>query len=113
MGAYLKITKTDTLLMEYVELPHADLSVRFLYRFREPVETLWEVGSFSLVQLLLLRTEEFSERTAKEAAIKSFGLTKWYDMLALAAKELKRDDDTSWLSNVSKVALCECHIVPL
>ncbi len=37
------------IVMEYVSLPIADLSVPFLYRFISPVETCWSFGNLPMI----------------------------------------------------------------
>lgn len=88
----LKVDLDAPLIFEYVYLPITDLSVKFLYRFKGPIETAWTNTLF-----------KYSQNTA----MKDFALQTWAGYLdaepASSAKEaFKRSD----------VTLIECHITP-
>jgi hypothetical protein len=103
-STYLKVVETDTLLFEYVMLPIADLSNRYLYRFVEPVPTGWTEGKpISLIDVLGINGK-FEDKLRREA------MKMWYKLLDDIPGEWPVE--AQWLKLISKVTLRECHIVP-
>jgi hypothetical protein len=49
----LNVVKTNTVKMEYFKLPMQDLNIRFLYRFLEPMATVWTIGEMTLAQTMV------------------------------------------------------------
>lgn len=95
------ITDTDTLKMEYLPLPVMDMKHRFLYRFLEPVETVWIPAAISL-----------SIADGKEGSLKKFALKTFKAMV----KESGPSEDLlhpriQKLLQTSKCEVIECQIV--
>jgi len=103
----LKVVKTDTLIVEYVELPMHDLNSSFIYRFMEPIPTVWQMGRRSLYEML--STAPLEER---QGNLSTYFLSKWREMLPpdLQPPLGWENQDYMWLYDVNKTILIKCHI---
>lgn len=101
------VIKTKILKMYYVNLPVVDLTHRFMYRFEEPVATVWRKGVLSW-------TLQDSKKSAAEYIddqLKQYGLTQWFKM-ATSGMNSPMPQDARWLLEVDSCELVECEIVP-
>lgn len=101
----LEVTKTKTLKMEYVRLPITDTSVRFLYRFLEPLATIWRKGGYSALEF------GYDSERPDEVRIKEVGLRAWFKMITSGMKG-PLPESAQWLLEVDSCELIECEIVP-
>lgn len=88
---------TPILVVEYVKLPVMDLSLRFLYRFVEPIPTAWQEGRFLLFDFLKSEELKFDDK------LREFALGVWEEMTAECKDELPLP--------IVKVNAYECEIV--
>lgn len=95
----LVVTSTDTLKMEYCPLPIVDLHQRFLYRFLEPVRTIWTEGRFSAISTLMEKGNPYER----------FALKAWKDILNISAGDRGILEEA--LGVQDKVEVYECQIV--
>lgn len=100
----LQVTETKTLIMEYVELPIADLMFRFLYRFKEPIPTVWSKGAVSYVMLP-------DALNNLKNSLKEYGLQKYYKMVTKGMKG-PFPSEGQFLMEVDLCTIVECEIVP-
>jgi hypothetical protein len=101
-GSPLIVTKTDVLTMEFVRLPILTTAVRFLYRFKAPIETVWQEGTVTHAALLAYGTE---------VTLGSFAIDTWKDTIT----ENNPDglpEGAQWLLEMKSVKIVECEIVP-
>jgi hypothetical protein len=103
----LKVVKTDKLIVEYVELPMNDLNSSFIYRFMEPVPTVWQMGRRSLYEVINEASLE-----SRLGNLSAYFLSKWRDMLPpdLQPPLGWENQDYMWLYDINKTLLIECHI---
>ncbi len=92
----LKIT--DTLIVEYVDLPIHNLDQNVLMRFVEPFPTVWVEKSYAMIQ-----------RMIDPLYLETFFMSKYKDYLS---KEGPLPQELQWLENINKIKIVECHIVP-
>lgn len=100
-----EIKETDTLVIQYVEMPVTDLAFRFLYRFTHPIEIVWQNGRVS--SLLYC---PYPERSI-ENLLTEFALDKWKDFIKESAPE-GLPEEAKWLLDTKKVQLVPCEIIP-
>src|SRR5271166_4637622 len=105
-GSPMKIIETDTIEMEYVTLPLIDVSVRFLYRFSTPVETVWMTDGRVRIPMYSQPTY-----TTLEEYITEFGINKVREMVLENTKEEDIPAEAKWLLKMNKVNLHQCKIV--
>jgi hypothetical protein len=101
----LKVVKTDTLVVEYVELPMHDLNSSFIYRFMEPIPTVWQMGRRSLYEIVQDKGNHIGN-------LSTYFLSKWREMLPpdLQPPLGWENQDYMWLYDVNKTLLIKCHI---
>jgi hypothetical protein len=76
------------------------LSIKFLYRFVEPVLTVWTEGAITYLSSV--------EGGAK--AFEDFALETWRKLTGDLGEV---PYDAQWLMNINKVRVEPCHIVPV
>lgn len=77
----IKVDINAPLTMEYLELPIVDLSFRFLYRFKGPLDTVWCEG----------RIAKFSFDSDFNSNLEQFALNEW-NKLVSDSEPLKRSE---------------------
>jgi hypothetical protein len=100
----LKIVKTDKLIVEYCYLPVVDLSIRFLYRFVQPVPTVWQEGKIRHSLSLIGGFDG-------TPSISTFALNKWKKLVLEHTTEAELPDEAKWLLEMNSVEVRECKIV--
>lgn len=104
----INVVKTDTLLVEYVDLAMNSLDFNFLYRFLEPVPTVWQLGHRTLLEVL----KDTSENQ-KRAGLSEYFLKRWREMLPPDMQPPLgwENEDYEWLYNVNKTCVYKSNIV--
>jgi len=100
-GTPIQITKTNVLKVQYVILPIEDTSVSIMYRFIEPIPTIWQRYRFSYQIVVLNPLVE---------TIKTSMLDRWLSMLNENGQPLPKK--MKWMEEIKEVKLIECEIVP-
>ncbi len=106
----LNIVKTDTVIMEYVKLPVISLSYRFLYRFVEPVATVWSEGEITSYGLISMGKDANSLKDYDQA-MKDYAVETWKTLVLAGCPEKDLPDEARWLLEVKGSEVHECHIV--
>lgn len=118
-GQEIRVVKTDTLKMEFVKLPIQDLSFRFLYRFVEPIETVWIEGTVSYFKRTLNFIEgqmtELSQPLHEdgllEKVLKDHALSAWETLILNGVPKREFPESVRWLLEMKDVQINECEIV--
>jgi hypothetical protein len=100
----LKVTKTDTLKVEYMPLAITDLSVPFIWRTTEPLLGPWIVGRFTVIQTF---NKSFEELIGQMALDDWKERQKW-----LADYETPVVPEIQWLLDINKVKVVKVTTVP-
>lgn len=85
-GQTLKVTKTDKLVVEYIQIPKADNRVHFLFRFAEPMEMVWTLQSADCTIRDIKRNDDgtvdqFNRHQSVEEILKAGALRHWEAVL--------------------------------
>lgn len=102
----LKVVKTDTVVMEYFPLPVTRLTFDFLFRFKAPVETVWQTGSISHV-FTLVADLNFIDR------MEEFALLELRKMVVGDKKLEDIPEEAHWLLEITKAKTIEMKMIPL
>jgi hypothetical protein len=103
----IKVTKTDTLLVEFCPLPIQNTSYEFLYRFVEPIETVWTKGEMRVAKRLSVILP------SSETRMKRFCLKEWMKLALDGTTPETYPESMKWLLELRKCELIECGIVRL
>lgn len=103
-ASLLTVVKTKTLIMEYVSMPSVDLATRFLYRFKEPIPTIWRKGAVTPYSPIFV-----GHKSAKQL-MEEYGLKQWFKMVTSDMKS-PMPQDVQWLLEVDSCNLVEFEIV--
>lgn len=109
----IKVTKTDRLKMQYVVLPTIDLSMRFLYKFTLPIETVWQEGKLSFFRDFKKEDGQIVQFSSKES-LEQFALREWNSLITENMRIAKTDipEAARWLQEMEGADLVECEITP-
>jgi hypothetical protein len=94
----LKVIKTDNLVMEYFLLPTVYLDQRFLYRFIQPVPTVWSEGK-------LAYDVPFA------SGLEVHALVQWKDIVLTGTTEGELPEVARWLLDIKTIEIHECKMV--
>ncbi len=98
-----QLVQTDTLKIEYVQLPITDTLVTFIYRILEPFPLAWTVDSCTSAQLLAESLENRVKRKARE---------RFIGMIHSVNPDTLRKE-APWIFDITKSSIQECEIVPI
>ena len=104
MAEEFKIVETNVLKVEVFYMPVIDTSIRFGYRFIEPVPMIWQLDGRTSHQLTLLRG-------SVEDVMKKFFLNKWYDVVLHSKSDPQWGPGCEFLDQVNQVEIIECDII--
>ena len=104
-GAPINVKKTDILQMEFIELPIMDLSYRFLYRFLEPIETVWVVASVPYLSMIKISDPLYKN------TLKDFAMDEWNKIVLINSPKEDIPEESRWLLEMKDCEIHECHIV--
>ena len=117
------IKRTDTVIMEYVLLPVISISYRFLYRFLEPITTVWTEGDIPGMQIWMRKVRkgipglddqelvEYNEHQSLKNLMPRWAIDTLRDSVysSVGGKE-NVTDDIRWLTEMKIAAAIECKI---
>ena len=121
-SVFSKLVKTDTVIMEYVKLPVTSLQYRFLYRFIEPIPTVWVEGAVPVFRRTAKLnkngtvTQEDNSLLEKNnnnllaESLSEFATNTWRAMCLADMPDDKYPEDAKWLINIKKSKTYECEI---
>ena len=101
-----KIIVTDTLKVEIFHMPVIDLSIRFCYRFVEPIPMIWQNdGRVSAVMGM-------SSQIQGRDFISEQMLQKFREIIEQSKRQGMWHESLTWLEDVNKVNLITCELTP-
>lgn len=109
-GPVLQIVKTDVVKMEYFRLASIRLSYRFLYRFVEPVATVWEEGEITAYGVLSQGLDGTKEKDFN-ILMKDYALETWRNLVLANCPEKDLPDDALWLLDMKGSEVYECNVI--
>lgn len=102
-----KIVVTETLKVEIFYMAVIDLSIRFCYRFVEPVPMIWQ-NDGRMGHALIMAVD-------KNNIMSGFLLNKYKEAIFNTKNIVNNEEDWAkiqWLEKVNKVEMVECDLVP-
>lgn len=121
-SVFSKLVKTDTVKMEYVKLPVTNLQYRFLYRFIEPIPTVWVEGAVPVFRrTATLKSNGIVDQEDKsllekkndgllKESLNEFATSTWRILCLADMPEDKIPQEARWLINIKKSNIYECEI---
>jgi hypothetical protein len=101
-GQTLTIVKTDTVVMEYMPLPTVTTALRFLYRFLEPLPTVWTEGNVTLASSIM---------RGMEATMQNFALAAHAKLFLENSDRNNFPKQLEWVLHLKKATVYPCEIV--